>query len=443
MMRGKNIGIIVIAVMMICPIWTNAQDLFIKNGTLLTVTKGTIENGDILIRNGIIQKIGRNLAPPPGIKVIDATGKYVIPGLIDPHTHIAITDINESSETITPEVSVGDVLNADDPRIYYALTGGVTIVHTMHGSGNPIGGQNIVLKLTWGRPSEEMVVHEAFKTIKFALGENPKQSYFNPPTPRYPKTRMGVAAIIRREFMKAKAYMEKWDRYQRLKESKNPPEFLMAPRRDLRMETLADVLKGKTWVRCHTYRADETLELVNLSKELRFKIACVDHASEAYKIAKELAAEGIGASMFIDTWAYKMETAEGIAYNAAYCAKNGVVVSLNSDSGPQMMYLFNDAAKAMKYGGLSESEALKLITLNPAIHLGVEKIVGSLEAGKHGDLAIFSEHTLSSSTCCEMTIIEGEIYFDRAAYLEEREKKQKEREEQEEKSKKKKEGGRG
>jgi imidazolonepropionase-like amidohydrolase len=406
--------------LVLCPLAAGAQDLLIKNATVLTVTRGTLPKGDILILGGIIRKIGENIETPKGVRVVDATGKFAVPGLFDSHTHIGLTDINEMGETITPEVSVADALNAEDPRIYYCLTGGVTMVHTMHGSGNPIGGRNVTLKMKWGKTAEEMIVPQAFPTIKFAQGENIKQSYYNPPTARYPKSRMGVAAIVRRELLKARRYREEWDRYRAAAGAKKPGGLLIPPRKDLRLEALADVLRGKLLVRCHTYRADETLEMVNLSRELGFKIACLDHASEAFKIAKELAAAGIGISVFTDSWSYKLETAEGIAYNAAACAKKGVLVSLNSDGGPQMQYMFNEAAKTMKFGGLPADEALKLITINPAIQLGVDKIAGSLEAGKHGDVAIFNRHPLDSYTRCEMTIIEGEVTFDRDRDVKER-----------------------
>jgi imidazolonepropionase-like amidohydrolase len=300
----------------------------------------------------------------------------------------------------------------------------------MHGSGNPIGGENIVIKMKWGKTSEEMIVPQAYRTLKFALGENPKRS--NSPTtgtPRYPQSRMGVNSIIRREFSKAKNYMEQWDRYLKAKKSKKKAKNLVPPRKDLQMEQLADMMRGKMLARCHTYRADETLEFIKLSKEFGFKIAAFEHASEAFKIAKELAEEGIGISIFLDNWAYKVEASEGIAYNAAFCTQLGVLVSINSDSGERIRRLFNDAAKAMKYGGLSEEEALKLVTINPAIQLGVEKIAGSLEVGKHGDIAIFNEHPLSAFTLCEMTIIEGEVYFDRAQYLKEREEMEKKKKE--------------
>jgi len=428
----KNIIINFVLSLALITSFSFGQDLLIKNGTLLTVTKGILPQADILIVGGVIKQIGENIEPPKGVKVIDASGKYVMSGIIDSHTHIAIMAGNESGSTISCEVKIRDTLNAEDLSIYTALSGGVTMVHTMHGSGNPIGGENIVLKMKWGERSEEMIVHESCRTLKFALGENPKQSNRSTiGTPRYPQSRMGVNAIVRREFLKAKDYMEQWDRYHKAKKSKVMTKDLIPPRKNLRLEALADMLRGKMVARCHAYRADETLEFIKLSKELGFKIACFEHASEAFKIARELAEDNIGISIFLDNWAYKIEASEGIALNAAYCTKNGVLVSLNSDSGERIRRLFNDAAKAMKYGDLSEEEALKLITINPAIQLGVEKIAGSLEVGKHGDIAIFNEHPLSGYTRCEMTIIEGKVYFDRAQYLREREEMEKKKKEKE------------
>jgi imidazolonepropionase-like amidohydrolase len=406
------------------PAFADGGDILIKNGTILTVTKGVIAKGDVLVLGGIIKQIGANIAAPAGVRVVDASGRYVLPGIIDSHTHIALAGTNEGSEAITPEADVGTVINADDTSILTALSGGVTMVHTMHGSANPIGGPNVVLKMKWGRPSEELVVKEALRTLKFALGENVKQSgrTVQPgQTQRYPATRMGANAIIRREFEKARNYMEQWDRYTKAAAAKNPPGNLVPPRKDLRMEVLADVLRGKMVARCHSYEATETLEFMELAKEFGFKIACFEHAWEAYKIADELAAAGIGISVFADSWAYKMEAAEGIAYMAGYCAKHGVLVSINSDSGERIRRLYNDAAKTMKYGGLSEEEALKLVTINPAVQLGVDRIVGSLEVGKQGDIAIFSEHPMSAYTRCDMTIIEGDVYFDRDLVLKERE----------------------
>jgi len=406
------------------PASADGGDILIKNGTVLTVTKGVIAKGDVLVIGGLIKQIGENISAPAGVRVVDATGRFVLPGIIDSHTHIALAGTNEGSEAITPEADVGTVINADDTSILTALSGGVTMVHTMHGSANPIGGPNVVLKTKWGRPSEELVVKEALPTLKFALGENVKQSgrTVQPgQIQRYPATRMGANAIIRREFLKAKNYMEQWDRYNKAAAAKNPPKNLVPPRQDLRMEVLAEVLRGNMVARCHSYQATETLEFMELAKELGFKIACFEHIWEGYKIADELAAAGIGISVFADSWAYKMEAAEGIAYNAGYCAKRGVLVSINSDSGERIRRLFNDAAKTMKYGGLSEEEALNLITINPAIQLGVDRIVGSLEVGKQGDIAIFNEHPMSAYTRCDMTIIEGDVYFDREAALKDRE----------------------
>jgi len=424
----RNLRLLILALGALAAAAVSAEaggSLLIKNGTLLTVTQGVIVKGDVLVIDGIIRKIGPSLDAPPGVPVVDASGKFVLPGIIDSHTHIALDGTNEGSEAITPEADVGRVVNADDVAILTALSGGVTMAHTMHGSANPIGGPNVVLKMKWGRSSEELVVRQAWKTLKFALGENVKQSsrtiQIGGPPPRYPQTRMGTNAIIRREFLRAKDYMAGWERYEKLRTSKNPPPTLVPPRKDLRLEVLADVLRGKMVARCHAYVAPETLEFLLLSKELGFKIACFEHAWEAYKIVDELAAAKVGISVFADSWAYKMEAAEGIAYNAAYCAKNGVLVSINSDSGERIRRLFNEAAKTMKYGGLGEDEALALVTINPAIQLGVDKIVGSLEVGKDGDIAVFNEHPMSAYARCDMTIIEGEVYFDRDRLVRERE----------------------
>ncbi len=413
-------------VLLLLPIAVHADggSILIKNGTVLTVTKGVIPRGDVLVVDGIIRAVGENLTAPPGVRVVDATGRFVLPGIIDSHTHIALAGTNEGSEAITPEADVGSVVNADDTSIWTALSGGVTMVHTMHGSANPIGGPNVVLKMKWGRPSEDLVVKEALPTLKFALGENVKQSNRTVQpgqTQRYPATRMGANAIIRREFERTRNYMAQWDRYKKAAAAKAPPPNLVPPRKDLRLEVLAEVLRGERVARCHSYQATETLEFMELAKEFGFKVQCFEHIWEGYKIADELAAAGIGISVFTDSWAYKMEAAEGIAYDAGYCAKKGVLVSINSDSGERIRRLFTDAAKTMKYGGLTEDEALRLVTINPAIQLGVERIVGSLEVGKQGDIAVFSEHPMSAYTRCDMTIIEGQVYFDRDLVVKERE----------------------
>ena len=418
-----SVWLIVAAAAAVAPAGADGGSILIKNGTLLTVTKGVIAKGDILVVDGIIKQVGGEIAAPPGVRVVDAAGRFILPGIIDSHTHIALAGTNEGSEAITPEADVGAVINADDTSILTALSGGVTMAHTMHGSANPIGGPNVTIKMKWGRPSEELVVKEATPTLKFALGENVKQSgrTVQPgQTQRYPATRMGANAIIRREFEKARNYMAQWERYQKAA-GKNPPANLVPPKKDLRLEVLAEVLRGERVARVHSYVAPETLEFMELAKEFGFEVRCFEHIWEGYKIARELAAAKIGISVFADSWAYKMEAAEGIAEMAGYCAKNGVLVSINSDSGERIRRLFNDAAKTMKYGGLSEDEALRLVTINPAIQLGVDRIVGSLEVGKLGDIAVFSEHPMSAYARCDMTVIEGQVYFDREAVIKDRE----------------------
>jgi imidazolonepropionase-like amidohydrolase len=353
-----------------------------------------------------------------------------MPGIIDTHTHIALFGTNEGTEAVTPEVNMAEVVNADDTSIFTALAGGVTMVHTMHGSANVIGGTNVVLKLKWGKSSEELIVKEALPTLKFALGENVKQSNRTllPGRPqRYPSTRMGANALIRRELNRARDYLDEWDRYEKLKKSKNLPGNLLPPRRDLRLETLADLLRGKLVARCHAYVATEMVEFLNLSKEFGFKIGAFEHAWEAYKIVDELKAAGVGISVFIDSWAYKMEAAEGIAYNAAYCTNQGLLVSINSDSGERIRRLFNEAGKALKYGltqeealklitinaakaaafGLDRKEALKAVTIYPAEIFGVDDLMGSLEAGKLANIVLADGDLLELGTKIKKVFIEG------------------------------------
>lgn len=423
----KNHGrILILTLLILLGITVNsleaAGNLLIKNATILPVTGPPISGGDVLIINGLIKQIGRNLSAPSGTRVIEAAGRYLIPGIIDTHTHLALSGTNEGTEAVTPEVNMADVINPDDTAIFTALSGGVTMVHTMHGSANVIGGVNVVLKMKWGQPSEKLIVKEAYPTLKFALGENVKQSNQTllPGRPkRYPATRMGANALIRRELLRARDYLSEWERYEKLKNSKNPPPGLLPPRKDLRLETLADFLRGKLYARCHAYVATEMVEFMNLAREFGFKIGAFEHAWEAYKITDELLAAGVGISVFIDSWAYKMEAAEGIAYNAAYCSKRGILVSINSDSSERVRRLFNEAGKAVKYG-LTPDEALKMITINAARQLGVDHLVGSIEVGKQADLALFNEHPMSAYTRCDLTIIEGEVYFDREQLLKER-----------------------
>ncbi len=383
----------------------------ITNGTVLTITDGTIEGGDVLIRDGKIVAIGTDLATPTGARVIDATGKFVMPGIIDAHSHMAIEGGgNEGASTITPNVRIADVIREDDISIYRALAGGTTIVNVLHGSANVIGGTNAVLKLKWGKPVEDLFFGAPLG-IKFALGENPKRSRSAAQqVRRYPATRMGVQHALRESFTLAREYRKKWDTYEEARARGDDP---VQPRRNLKLETLAEVLRGNILVHAHCYRADEIVMLLNIADEFGFKIKTLQHVLEGYKVAQEIAAHGAAGSTFVDFWSYKMEAWDAIPYNAAIMAQYGVNVSLNSDSDERVRRLYQEAAKAVRYGNVSQDDALKMVTINPAMQLEIDDRVGSLEVGKDGDIAIFSEHPLSNYANVEMTLIEGQVYFDR------------------------------
>jgi imidazolonepropionase-like amidohydrolase len=413
----------------------------IVGGTILTVgPRGTIEKGTVLIRDGKIAAVGRDVQVPAGATVIDATGRFVMPGIIDAHSHTAVEEgVNECTESVTAEVRVADVIDHHDVAIYRELAGGVTTVNVLHGSCNTIGGQNAVLKLRWGKSPEELLFKEAPRGIKFALGENVKRSNFRAPgPPRYPATRMGVEAVLREHFREAQAYKREWDEYEKKVKAAAPKprgreaapqderrrihsgaaeDKPLAPRKNLRLEVLKDILEGKVQVHAHCYRADEILMLIRVADEFGFKVRTFQHVLEGYKVASEIARHGAGASTFSDWWAYKMEAYDAIPYNAAIMAAHGVKVSMNSDSDELARRLYWEAAKAMKYGGVSEAEALKMVTLNPAWQLGVENRVGSLEIGKDADVAIFSQHPFAPDTRVETTLVDGVVYFDRAKDL--------------------------
>lgn len=395
-----------------------AQDsgaLFIENATILTVTHGPIEHGSILVRDGKIAAVGADLKPPAGVTIIDGTGEYVMPGIIDCHSHIAIDgSVNEGSVSVSSMARIPDVLNPDDIDIYRDMAGGVTTANILHGSANPIGGQTVVIKLRWGKPASELPFMGALPGIKFALGENPKQSNDYLPTgvpPRYPATRMGVEEVIRQAFTEAVEYRKQWDDYNQRKAAGETG--LIPPRRDEKLEPLVEVLEGKRYVHVHCYRADELLMILRVANEFGFKIRTLQHVLEGYKVADEIAASGAGASTFSDWWAYKMEAFDAIPYNAALMTQRGVIVSINSDDAEESRHLNQEAAKSMKYGGLSANEALRLITLNPAIQLGIDQRVGSIDVGKDADLAIFNHDPLSVYAVVQKTIIGGQVYFDR------------------------------
>ncbi|MEA2005489.1 MAG: amidohydrolase family protein [Acidobacteriota bacterium] len=422
------------------------KSLLLKNGNIITISGETIEGGDILIEGSKITKVGKNLQGNSQTEILDLKGKWVMPGIIDSHSHIAIEGgVNEMGNLITAEVDIKDVIYPEDINIFYALTGGVTTVHTMHGSANPIGGRGIVLKLRWRKSAEEMIFKGAPRTIKWALGENPKQSnFFMPGQSRYPKTRMGVEASIRYEFEKAKDYMRQWNEYEekvKKAKKKGAKHMPLPPKKDFRLEVISDILRGKYWVRCHAYQSEEMLSIMRLCDEYGVKLICFEHGLEGYRITNELVEHGVAVSTFADFWAYKWEAFNTMPHAVALMAKRGVLTAINSDDPERMRRLFHDAAKAVRFGGLSEVEALKTITINPAIILGIDNRTGTIEAGKDADLAVFNRHPLDSYTICEMTLVDGEILFDRAKYLEERKEieeksKQKQAEEKKKKDKK-------
>ena len=389
-----------------------APVLLIRNATILTVSHGTIEKGDILIKDGKIAAVGINVKAPADAQVIDASGQFVTPGIIDCHSHIAIDGgVNEGSVSVSSMVNIADVIDSDDISIYRDLAGGVTTANILHGSANAIGGQTEVIKLRWGQPAEKLPFEGALPGIKFALGENPKRSNFRADPPRYPATRMGVEETIRGAFTEARDYKKSWDDYN--KRIATGEKNVIPPRGDLKLDPLVEVLEGKRYVHAHCYREDEILMLLRVAKEFGFKIQTLQHVLEGYKVADEIAAAGTGASTFSDWWAYKVEAYDAIPYNAALMTRRGVVVSVNSDDAAEATHLNQEAAKSIRYGGLTHDEALKLVTLNPAIQLGIEKRVGTIDVGKDADLAVYNHDPMSDYAVVQKTLIDGRVYFDR------------------------------
>ncbi len=388
-----------------------AQDLALKGGTLLTISHGTIENGTILIQNGKITACGRDVTIPSGIKVIDVGGMYVIPGIIDSHSHIGFEmgDVNEATDPVTPQVWMKDALDPYSDSILKTLAGGVTTVKTMHGSANVIGGVNVTIKLKYGSPVEEMIV-PVRQQIKLALGENPKRFYGGKGV--LPSTRMGSAYILRKAFTEAKEYIERWERYE--KEKAAGKKEAMAPKKDLAMETLKMVLERKLAADCHAYRADEIAWIIRFCKEFGIELKQISHCVDGYKVADIMARAGVSFGGWVDWWGFKEEAYDGCPFGFKIMHDAGVNIVINSDSADEGRYLFRNAAKVLKYNDLEEGDVLRMITLNPAKSLEMEERVGTIEVGKDGDLAVFDKHPLDSTTKCRLTVIEGKVYFDYA-----------------------------
>lgn len=404
-----------------------AEVILIKNATIWTCEEeGKIESGEILISNGKILGVGQkvdmnNLFPKgmPEIKTIDAKGKHITPGIIDEHSHIAISrGVNEGSQASTAEVSIADVVDPDDIDIYRQLAGGVTCSQLLHGSANPIGGQSAIIKLRWGRSAEEMKFDEAAPFIKFALGENVKQSNWGDyATERFPQTRMGVEQVFYDHFIRAREYGEEHEAYENevanlSRRARRKGQVPAAPRKDLEMEALLQILNKERFITCHSYVQSEINMLMHVADSMNFTLNTFTHILEGYKVADKMAEHGAGGSTFSDWWAYKFEVKDAIPYNGAILWENGVVTAFNSDDAEMARRLNQEAAKAMKYGGVPEEEALKFVTLNPAKLLHIDHRTGSLSTGKDADLVIWSDHPLSIYAKAEQTYVDGICYFD-------------------------------
>ena len=387
------------------------HDVVIKNAIVMTVTHGNIKNGSIYIKDGKIAAVGENVDGPSSATVIDAGGKYVTPGIVDSHSHIALDDdVNEATSPITPQMMMKDAFDYQDKAIYRALAGGVTTSLLLHGSANMIGGQAVVIKHKYGAGRDEMLFPNAPRSIKFASGENPKRVYGS--REQLPSTRMGNFAVQREALVQAQDYMREWDTYN--EKVKRSDKDATAPKRDLKLEALADVLRGKLMVQIHCYRADEFLTEIAMAHEFGYKIRAFHHALEAYKVPEKLAAENIGIATFADWWGYKQEAWDAIPWNAVMSMRKGVRVAIKSDSEDYTRRLNQEAAKTMRYGGASEEEALKMITLNAAWIVGVDDRVGSIDVGKDGDLVIWDGYPLSSYGIPDKVLIDGDVYFDRS-----------------------------
>lgn len=384
--------------------------VLVRGATLWTEGPQGTFVGDLLCVGDTIAAVGTALSAPDGALVVDGRGLHVTPGLIDCHNHSFIEGwVNEATRSCTAEVRIADVIDASTVRVYQHLAGGTTCANVLHGSANAIGGQNAVVKLRWGDSPEGLLFAEAPPGIKWALGENPKRSNWGENlSPRYPTTRMGVVESIRERLVAARDYQADLEAWQR-----NPRPDRIPPRIDLQLQALVEVLRGERLVHCHSYRADEILAVIRLAEQMGFTVATFQHVLEGYKVADELAAHGAGASTFSDWWAYKIEVYDAIAYNAALMTRRGVLVSVNSDSSELARRLNQEAAKSLRWGGLSEDECLALVTINPARQLGIASRVGSLEPGKQADFAVWSAPPLSMRARCQETWIEGRRCFER------------------------------
>ncbi len=384
-------------------------DLVIKNATVMTASHGTIEHGSVWVHNGKIAGVGATVAAPASATVIDATGKYLTPGIIDPHSHSALgNDVNEATSPVTPSMMMIDAFDNTDSALYDALAGGVTTELLLHGSANMIGGQAVVIKNKFGLSREAMLFPNAPRSIKFASGENPKRVYGS--KGQLPSTRMGNFEVMRQSFEDAKVYRKEWDDYD-AKVAKGEKD-LTPPHRDLKLEALADILRGKLYVQIHCYRADEFLTEEAIAHEYGYKIRAFHHALEMYKVGDKIAMDDTAIATFADWWGYKDEAWDAIPWNAVMSMRQGVRVALKSDSNDHIRRLNQEAGKMVHYGGATEDEAIAMVTLNPAWIIGVQDHTGSIDVGKDGDLVIWNMDPLSTYARAEKVYIDGDLFFD-------------------------------
>jgi len=387
------------------------NEFVIKNAILLTATHGRIENGSLYVKDGKIAAFGANIAAPSTITVIDAEGKYVTPGIIDPHSHMALDgDVNEATSPVVPQMMMKDAFDYTDKAIYRALAGGVTSSLLLHGSADMIGGQAVVIKTKYGLDRDLMLFPGAPQSIKFASGENPKRVFGD--RKQLPSTRMGNFEVMREAFTQAKDYQRQWDEYN--EKVKKGDKAASPPKKDLKLEALSEVLQGKMLVQIHCYRADEFLTEIAIANEFGYKIRAFHHALEAYKVSQALAQNNIAIATFADWWGYKYEAWDAIPWNAVMSMRAGVRVAVKSDSDDFMRRLNQEAAKTMRYGGATEDEAIQMLTINPAWIIGVDDKTGSIDVAKDADLVLWEGYPLSTTGVPQRVWIDGDVYFDRA-----------------------------
>lgn len=390
--------------------------ILIKNATIWTNEADSIlKDHDVYIVDGKIVRIAPNIDAQRTAfaKIIDAKGMHLTPGIIDEHSHIALFSVNEGSDASSAEVRMGDVVNPEDINIYRQLSGGVTTAQLLHGSANPIGGQSCLIKLRWGKGPDELKYEKADPFIKFALGENVKHSNgLNPDLARFPQSRMGVEQLYYDYFTRAKEYKKQWEAYSKLSPKEIEKNKILSPRRDLDLEAIVEILDGKRFITCHSYVQSEVNMLMHVADSMKFKVNTFTHILEGYKVADKMKAHGANASTFADWWAYKLEVMDAVPYNASLLTKEGVNTAINSDDAEMGRRLNQEAAKSIKYGKLSEVQALKLVTLNPAKMLHIDNKVGSIKVGKVADLVLWTDNPLSIYAKVSKTIIDGQVYFD-------------------------------